>query len=487
MKCKTLLRQAFALPLLLCLAATADAQPDWESLPYRDHVDFRVQNLDKSGIASGILYDRSFPVANVDRFKAQQNYSDTSGPRHFLQAYYELYNAGYNTNDWLAPEALDESLDSVSHVNMIPIGLLHYNYNVIDSNAYVDNLIDTLTNGQFVDVGGRPRSPYLDQTTFIASPLLSENAIFKEGAEYTFYLDPKYFLYNQYLDIKEVRIDFGDGQGEWVVSNPFSGGGGQRTSSFLNSITKTLGRVMIGRIIVVAIDLAGHWIEYGNPFSIFAAKQEAGYGLTNCKGLGRKWVIDADPAALAVINNQYGNPTAIPENIQPPTLISIPTYPFFTITKVPAKDTAYFFFKEGDCDIKPVRRPVIFIDGFDPTNDRKVGQIYRDYINRGVTRNSDPNTLFGDYMLDNGNGLDDDFDFIVLDFKHGNDLIERNALTLVALIQRLNQTYGNDYLQDIVLIGPSMGSLVAQYALAYMESNNLPHRVKTYISFDGCH
>ena len=63
--------------------------------------------------------------------------------------------------------------------------------------------------------------------------------------------------------------------------------------------------------------------------------------------------------------------------------------------------------------------------------------------------------------------------------------MERNALTLVSLLERLYQVYGSTFEQDITLIGPSMGSEVAQYALAYMEHNNIPHHVKTYISFDG--
>ncbi len=81
--------------------------------------------------------------------------------------------------------------------------------------------------------------------------------------------------------------------------------------------------------------------------------------------------------------------------------------------------------------------------------------------------------------------LSQGFDFIILDYKHGNDLMERNALTLVSLLERLYQEYGSTFEQDITLIGPSMGSEVAQYALAYMEHNNIPHHVKTYISFDG--
>lgn len=345
----------------------------------------------------------------------------------------------------------------------------------------MDNLIDTLPNGQFVDVAGRPRSPYFNEGTFIAAPLISDNEVFEEDQEYTFYLDPQFFVNNDYIDIKQIRIDFGDGQGEWVVDNPFSNETLQRTNGFTNSISKKIGKTIIGRIVVIGIDLAGHWIRYGNPFEILAKKKKEEYPLTPCKGGkggGVKWVIEPNQAALNTINNMYGNPILdYRRKIKRREYIDV-------------KDTAYFFFKEdgNNCTNKVVKRPVIFIDGFDPTNDRMVGDIYQDYINVRVNRNGNPNTLFGDYMLDNGNpDPNDDFEFIILDFKHGNDLLERNALTLVALIERLNQTYGSNYLQDITLIGPSMGSLIAQYALSYMEHNNIQHRVKTYISFDGCH
>ncbi|MBB1287303.1 T9SS type A sorting domain-containing protein [Flavisolibacter sp. BT320] len=315
--------------------------------------------------------------------------------------------------------------------------------------------------------------------------MFSENAVFEEGRAYTFYLDPNFFLNNENISIQQIRIDFGDGQGEWVVNNPF-GGGNQRNNSVFSSITKVIGKVMIGRIIVVGIDLLGHVIEHGNPFKILGRKTKEAYPLTLCKGGGRKWVIEPDPVALAAINNQYGNPTPYPRNIQVVRTGS----GLFDFTVVPAKDTAYFFFNDnGDCSTKPVRRPVIFIDGFDPANDRKVGDIYKDYINVTVDRSGFPGGIgLGDYMLNNGNtDPNDDLEFIILDFKHGNDLLERNAMTLVALIKRLNETYGSQYLQDITVIGPSMGSLIAQYALAYMEHNGITHRVKTYISFDGCH
>ncbi|MBB1287302.1 hypothetical protein HRH25_23200 [Flavisolibacter sp. BT320] len=158
MKSKSL--QSLLVALFFFLAHSAKAQVDWDTLPYRDQADFRLQPLNKSLVTSGILYDRVLPIADIGRFKAAIN-TDTSGPRHWLQSYFELYNAAYNPAGWLLPDSLDKILDTLRYANAVPIGLLHYKYNVLDSNAYVDRLIDTLPNGQFVDVAGRLRSPYL--------------------------------------------------------------------------------------------------------------------------------------------------------------------------------------------------------------------------------------------------------------------------------------------------------------------------------------
>lgn len=238
MKYKILLRHFFATGIFLLCVLFSKAQVIWDTLPYKQYSDFKLQNLDKSIITSGILYDRMMPIADIERYKQQDQFTDTTGPRHWAQAYYELYNSAYNTSGWITPQALDAALDINPNLdNGIPIGILNFKYNLMDSNAYVDNLIDTLPNGQFVDVAGRPRSPYFNYSTFLASPLISDDEVFVEDQEYTFYLDPQFFLYNDYIDIKQIRIDFGDGQGEWVVDNPFSGGGSmQRSNSILSSI-----------------------------------------------------------------------------------------------------------------------------------------------------------------------------------------------------------------------------------------------------------
>ena len=474
MKTNSIIR-FFYIVLLCIVSQTIFSQTVWDTLPWKNYADFRLQNLDKSYINTGVLYDRVFPIAQLDERTGLLPNEDTTSSDHFKQSYYEIYNSIYNPSGIYTPDDLENTLSTYPVYNGHPIGIMYYKFNSLDTNALQDNLVDTLANGQFVDVPNRSRTPYFTNTTFVASPLIADDEVFEKG-EHTFFLDPAFFLHNDSLHITQVRIDFGDGQGEWIVNNPFDGSG-FRSLSTLSSITKTIVGTLIGRIIVIGLDLLGNYIQYGNPFQI---KVPGGKGpndyapLTTCKGGGVKWVIEAPQSRLDPINAIYGNP-------QLDYTRKIKDVNGNKIT-VPVKDTAYFYFADNgsSCDTNVVHKPIVFIDGFDPTNSRGVQQIFEDYIDKRVRRNG-VDTAFGKYMLNQG------YDFIILDYKHGNDLMERNAMTVVSLLERLYQRYGTTFQQDITIIGPSMGSAIAQYALAYMEHNNIPTHVKTYISFDGAH
>lgn len=38
----------------------------WDTLPWKSYADYRLQLLDKSYINTGLLYDRVFPIANME-------------------------------------------------------------------------------------------------------------------------------------------------------------------------------------------------------------------------------------------------------------------------------------------------------------------------------------------------------------------------------------------------------------------------------------
>lgn len=130
-------------------------------------------------------------------------------------------------------------------------------------------------------------------------------------------------------------------------------------------------------------------------------------------------------------------------------------------------------------------KPIFLLDGFDPGDARKIPNIYS-IMNYGTT----------------GSNLADDlraqgFDVIILNFPTytrpgttnvidgGVDYIQRNAMILVELINQINaQKVGTE---KNVVIGPSMGGLIARYGLRYMETHNLNHDTRLYISFDSPH
>lgn len=129
-------------------------------------------------------------------------------------------------------------------------------------------------------------------------------------------------------------------------------------------------------------------------------------------------------------------------------------------------------------------KPIILIDGFDPGDGRNIASIYQ-LLNYNTGNN------LADYLRAQG------FDVIILNFPTytrtgtttvvdgGADYIQRNAFILVELINQINaQKIG---LEKNVVIGPSMGGLIARYALRYMEMNSLNHDTRLYISFDSPH
>ena len=128
-----------------------------------------------------------------------------------------------------------------------------------------------------------------------------------------------------------------------------------------------------------------------------------------------------------------------------------------------------------------LNKPIIFLDGFDPGDSRGIGEIYASLSFGGQN--------LADILRNEG------FDVVILNAPEyttgsklidgGSDYIQRNAMVLAALIQKLNaDKVGNE---ELVILGPSMGGLIARYALAYMENNSLNPETRLFISFDAPH
>ncbi|TCK67363.1 putative secreted protein (Por secretion system target) [Winogradskyella wandonensis] len=145
----------------------------------------------------------------------------------------------------------------------------------------------------------------------------------------------------------------------------------------------------------------------------------------------------------------------------------------------------YFIYLSAD---NTLDKPIFLIDGFDPGDSRNIDVLYSSLDYTG-----NPNfTNLGDELRAEG------FDIVVVNFPTytnsggtevdgGADFIERNALTLVKIIETINTDKAANTPEQNVIIGPSMGGLISRYALNYMENNMLDADTRLWISFDAPH
>ena len=107
-------------------------------------------------------------------------------------------------------------------------------------------------------------------------------------------------------------------------------------------------------------------------------------------------------------------------------------------------------------------RTVIYLSGFDvmdfiPSENRTVERIFAGMINDNQVAQ----------LRNNG------YDFLVVDWKNSRIDLRFNALYLVNLIQQLKkEARDNGDMEQFVIMGESMGGVIARYALTYMESDD---------------
>jgi len=111
--------------------------------------------------------------------------------------------------------------------------------------------------------------------------------------------------------------------------------------------------------------------------------------------------------------------------------------------------------------------PAVVIEGFDLDNSMNWDELYA-LLNQ--------QNLLEDLRADG-------FDAVVLNFTDATDAIQKNSYVVAELIQQVQAMVSPT--STLALVGASMGGLCSRYALAYMEKHAMPHRVRTWISFDG--
>ena len=411
-----------------------------EETPWSRLVDSLTAHLSKTPISSGILYDRALPLAALHSFGAHQ--PDTTSNAHLRQAYLELWMAAYNRAPFrFTPAQLRERANRVVRHDSVPLAVLDYQFHTLDTLALPDGLL-SVQNGLLYDVAGRSRAPYQLRSLTLAAPLI--DTLRQYGA--TFVLPAALLLTNRTRRVSSVTVDFNDG-------------GPNR--ALLPSQALTITYPSNGRKVV--------WMTVQFNDGSTAQVRSAIYVKVPTAAYRSAPIALANLAEVeAKIPFQDYNST-------------VSLYGKGEVLGVLHHAASLNELDNGQT-IK-LRRPVIIMDGFDPKDERQL------FDDNGKTK-SIYNDLSGQRILEL---LDDQHlqrDLIILNFPvgprrtttgattpgdidGGADYVERNAMVLVELINRLkpllaiDPATGQPY--QFTIIGPSMGGLISRYALAYME------------------
>jgi len=127
---------------------------------------------------------------------------------------------------------------------------------------------------------------------------------------------------------------------------------------------------------------------------------------------------------------------------------------------------AYVYLAPGH---SALTNPIVVIEGFDLDNHMGWDELYA--------------LLNGESLLETLRA--EGFDAVVLNFTDATAAIEQNGFVVAELVLEVQDLVPPQ--ATLALVGASMGGLCSRYALAYLESSAIPHRVRTWISFDAPH
>lgn len=132
-----------------------------------------------------------------------------------------------------------------------------------------------------------------------------------------------------------------------------------------------------------------------------------------------------------------------------------------------------------------IHKPLIVVEGFDTGlmgNDPEWGDTHLKSFLDEVRFKSQSQELQNLITED----TEESFDIIYVNWEDGTDWLQRNAYALEAVIEWVNNNKEDDAAPNVVL-GQSMGGVIARYALRDMENNNVDHDTSLYISHDAPH
>lgn len=413
----------------------------------RSYLNSMFQQLNKNRVPTGLLLDYGIDLVDMEDYDgtilADSTYVNVDIYRDILKTLISSdvktnYNSSYN-----GVKAKIDALDNVAVDGSIKLSVAFYQYNVIKPNAIKDNLI-------VYDAANNKVRDAFDENGWINPYDTKILFAFVAGAQKCESFSVQYTLPSDYFFTNSAFVNMEFDAGDGLGYRPCL----KNSTISVNYTTEGI-KTLKFRIRT----LQGQYLESQTYINIQLPKATI---------LGGGKVFTTKDYTSSEFNGQSVSARIVYD----PTISS------------------------------QIRKPFIIVEGFDPW---ELGKIYGAQkfveLNKDNYPNSNIHSGYTDYISEmydnNGNDvvyysewLHDTYgyDVIYIDWENCTADIRANAYLLQDIIQDINSmklSAGSS--EKNVILGLSMGGLIARYALRDMEIKNEVHEVATYISGDTPH
>ncbi|WP_293297227.1 T9SS type A sorting domain-containing protein [Pedobacter sp. UBA4863] len=390
---------------------------------------FIFAQLNRSAISTGFLEERAFPLVSLTPFNGTLTDSNKVQLNTLRATYFTHYTACMlNTNPLLPIDSLNNRINQyLPLADTIPIAIHFGELNAFKSYAVANNLLSIAGDDVLHDVPGRLENPYLLKYLFAATPL-------KDGfstGNFALVFKPNLFFTNSSLTVSALYIDFDDGNG-------------YQSTSWNTPLTPNYTTAGVKNIKLKMVMSNSSQYECYAPITV------------------------ADIPALS----RY-----LPETVN---LIKD-----FDETSNHSGGRVFVRLSSTN-NTNHLKKPLIVLEGYDaaqiaPNLTQGGNYSYNHFIDK-----IDDETVPYDfnYQLDE----EGEYDLVFIDYAKGTDDIVRNANLFKAVLNWVNaDKVLSGAPQQNVVMGISMGGLVARYGLAQMTKNNETTDTRLLITHDSPH
>lgn len=427
-----------SLILILCFVSIISTAQQEISTAYATAATNMFAPLDKNRIPHKVLLDYGFEYTNLKAFNGVLADSTTVDAPTLKHIYNTIFSSRVTstTTGFINPNNFDSNWKTNRVAGTITLSGLYYKYN-----AFINDAINlgkvNFVNNQFQDkfVSGVWQNPYHEFQAFAMAPAITKY----EGLSFNTRIPSTIFYSNYQSLVQSIQVDFGNGAG--YITVPFN------QNVTVNYPTE-------------GVKIWKYKLNLTNGTSLLSQSRiEVTQGITTIP-----WGTTTSALAAASV---VASSTIYSQSI--------------TASKNYNGALGRVKLTIDDINSDGIRKPLIVAEGFD------AGIILAPELPRGM------NTYFQfKSSIDNSNSSDlrnllsnsnRQYDIIYVDWDNGVDFLQNNAFALEAVIAWVNSVKIGT--EKNVVLGQSMGGVVARYALADMEQSSIDHKTRLFVSHDA--